>query len=220
VTRLGEYFERHQLGFAWWALFGVTATMGIWSSAEASNPGQVDVQFAATPYQMAVIFSRLAQKGGFDGLRQAITIDTWLLIPLYVAFLMVTVQWVRIHFPPGSLMRQVGQAFMLIAIIAGILDLIENHQITSLISDDTLLTAGPAAISAGAVHTITGLALSKFVALAFIGLYLLICGAIFGSRAGARVWRDRMVGPVPMGHPGFDEEPGVIPGVHPSPDDR
>ncbi len=220
MSRLGEYFERHQLGLAWWALLALTATMGIWSNAEAHNPGQFDVQFAATQHQMWVVFSQLAQKGGFAGLRQAIIIDTWLLVPLYVALLMVTVQWVRLHFAPGTAMRQVGQAFMLIAIIAGIIDLIENRQIFHLISDDALLVAGPAAISAGAASTITRLALTKYVALAFVALYLLTCGAIFGSRAAARLWRERMVGPVPMGHPGFEEEAGIIPGLHPSPDDR
>lgn len=201
VTRLGEYFESHQLGLAWWALLAVTAAMGIWSSAEAFNPGQLDLQFAATTQQTWVVFSELAQKGGFGPLRQALTIDTWLFVPLFVAFLMVTVQWVRLHFAPGSAMRQVGQAFMLIAVIAGIIDLIENHQIVRLISDDTLLTAGPAAISAGAVRTITRLALAKYVALIFVALYLLICGAIFGFRALRRLWHERMVGPVPMGEP-------------------
>ncbi len=220
MTRLGDYFERHQLGLAWWALLALTATMGIWSNAEAFNPGQFDVQFAATPHQMWVVFSELAQKGGFDPLRQAVTIDTWLLVPLYVAFLMVTVQWVRLHFGPGTVMRQVGQAFMLIAIIAGIIDLLENHQIVHLISDNTLLTAGPAAISAGAARTITRLALAKYVALIFVALYLLTCGAIFGTRALARLWRERLAGPVPMGDPGFEDEGIVIPGAGPSPGDR
>ncbi len=173
MNKLGEFLKRHQLAVVWWVLLILTGAMGVWANAECSNPGQTDVQLAGTPGQLAIVFAKLADKGGFEPLRQSLTIDTWLLIPLYVALLVVSIELARRQFAVGADMRQVGGAFLMIVGAAGILDLFENHNILRLISDDSLLTAGPQAISANDASVITRLALAKYVMLVFVGLYFL-----------------------------------------------
>ncbi len=169
-AKLRAFLRDHGLALTWWVLLGLLVGVMQWMEAATSGPHQIDVQFAGTPERVAAVFTRLPADG-FASLREVATIDTWLLVPLYVAFLIVSIELVRRRFYVVSAAQRVGGSLMVVTVMAGLFDLIENHLILDLIGDNSMATAGAGAISAGSAAAITGFALAKYTGLVLVGLY-------------------------------------------------
>jgi hypothetical protein len=171
AERLRAFLRKHGLALGWWVLLGLLGVVMRWMAAATSGPRQLDVQLAGTPEQMAGVFSKLPADR-FHSLRQVTTIDSWLLVPLYVGFLIISIVLVRRRFYVIPAARRVGGSLLVVAVMAGLFDLVENHLILHLIRDDSIAIAGAGAISASTVAAITGFSLAKYTGLVLVGLYV------------------------------------------------
>jgi len=112
--------------------FAVLLTVGLQEHARTFRASIVKLQLAGTGHAVGALLDRL-DVAGRGGLRRALRIDDMLIVPGYTGLLVslcaLSVVWVRAA--AGGALEAVGialgLAFALLAVVAGILDLLENR---------------------------------------------------------------------------------------------
>lgn len=166
TTTVGERQRFRRLSIAWWALAAATISVGVWIGDGSTA---LDLQLAVTPERAAQLLASVTAPAD---MRTDLMIDLLLFVPLYtaLAYTSVKIAQQRFYIVPQGL--RIGAGLLFVALLAGVLDEIENLLTLMFLVKEPLPTF-TAQVPAGVVSAISGLSAAKYVGLGLIVLYSL-----------------------------------------------
>lgn len=164
----------------WWPLTMGLVAVWILMGAVVEGPGQLPLEFAGTGDEVREVLADYGRQGGLDEVRRELVIDTVLLVPLYVAWSIVSIEVARRRFYVISVAKRIGGTLAVAVAVAGVFDVIENVLIFRELSGS---------VNDGLAAAVNGFALAKWTALVMVVAY--VGPALIGFG-----WRHRTAVPI------------------------